>query len=58
MDVKELVNSIIADGQVTTEQQKKLLDAVSEDGTLGDEEAAEIKRLMKLINEGKLKVIR
>ncbi|MCP4158306.1 MAG: hypothetical protein GY757_61975 [bacterium] len=54
MNIKELVERIIADGKVTTEEHKILLDAVSEDGKLDEGEAKQIKRVMEMIRSGEL----
>jgi len=56
VDIKELVERIAEDGMVTKHEHQMLLDAISEDGQLSDEEAKGVARLMKMINDGELKV--
>jgi len=56
MKLRELIERITADGVVTTEEHQMILTAVSEDGKLDQQEAEEIKHLMLMINQGKIKL--
>jgi len=56
MNIKELIDRVIEDGVVTAHEHKMVLDAVSQDGVLDQDEAREIKRLMQLISEGKVTI--
>lgn len=55
--IKELVDQIIQDGILTREEHDSFIEQVHADGQIDEEESAQISRLFKLIQEGKLKVI-
>ena len=57
LSIKELVDSIIADGQLTEEEQKRLNKAMLADGKIDDEEVEQINRVMEMIKSGALKVV-
>ena len=56
MDIKKLVDEIIADNKLTAEERNRLNEAVMSDGKLAQEEQEQIKRIFQLIGEGKLKI--
>ena len=55
--IKELVDSIIADGKITKDEQRQLNDFLMADGKVDAEENAQIKRIMDLMNEGVIKLV-
>ncbi len=57
MNIKELVDAIIADGQLTEAEQKRLNEAMLADGVIDDDEVKQINRVMDMIKSGKLKVV-
>jgi tellurite resistance protein len=56
MDIKKLVDEIIADNMITMEERDKLNEAIMSDGKVTEEEQEQIKRIFQLIGEGKLKI--
>ena len=57
LTIKELVDAIIADGQLTEEEQKRLNEAMLADGKIDDFEVKQINRVMDMIKSGALKVV-
>lgn len=56
MDIKQIVDSVIQRGSISIEENKMLLEAVSEDGKLDEEEGIQIHRVMEMIRNGELTV--
>ena len=57
MDIKERVDKIIEDHYITKAEQEELIKAIDADGKIDDQEIEQIKRLLKLIHQKKVKVI-
>lgn len=59
MDSKlsEMLDQIIADGVMTSEEHEAFMEEVHADGKIDEHEKAQISRIFKLIQEGKLKII-
>lgn len=55
--VKELVDKVISDGQLTRNEQTMLNEAILNDGVIDKEEKEQINRLMKMVVSGKIKVV-
>jgi len=56
MDIKKLVDDIIADNKITAEEKNRLNEVIMSDGKVTSEEQEQIKRIFQLIGEGKLKI--
>jgi polyhydroxyalkanoate synthesis regulator phasin len=56
-NIKELVDKFVADGVLTREEHDSFIESIHADGQIDAEESAEISRLFKLIQEGKLQVV-
>jgi len=56
MDIKKLVDEIIADKKLTSEEKNMLNEAIMADSKVTCEEQEQIKRIFQLIGEGKLKI--
>ena len=59
MDSKlsDMLDQIIADGVMTSEEHEAFMEEVHADGKIDEQEKAQISRIFKLIQEGKLKII-
>ncbi len=59
MDSKlsEMLDQIIADGVMTSEEHEAFMEEVHADGKIDEHEKAQISRIFKLIQEGKLKIV-
>jgi len=55
-NIKDMVDRIIADGVITDEEYKELLENVHEDKVVDAEEKEQIDRVYTLIKEGKVKM--
>ena len=55
--IRDLVDRIVADGQLTTDERRRLEAAVTEDPELSQEERDEIGRVVRLIDSGMLKLV-
>jgi len=55
--IKELVDTIIADGVLTESEQKRLNEAMLADGVIDDAEVEQINRVIDMIKSGALKVV-
>ena len=55
--IRELVDQIVEDGVMTSEEYDTFLELMHKDGKIDVEESAEISRIFRLIQEGKLRVI-
>jgi polyhydroxyalkanoate synthesis regulator phasin len=55
--IKELVDKFVEDGVLTREEHDEFIQTIHADGQVDAEESAEISRLFKLIQEGKLQVV-
>ena len=57
MKIKELVDQILMDGQITPDELDRLKNAIMADGQIDDEEISEIHRVMDMIRKNKVKVL-
>lgn len=57
MNIKELVDRIVKDGKITVREHKELLDAISENGVIDEEENEQINRVINMINNGEVEVV-
>lgn len=57
MGIKELVDQYIADGVLTREEHDQLINSISADGEIDQEESAQISRIFQLIASGQLKIV-
>lgn len=57
MQIRKIVNRIIADGVVTRSERAELVHAVAEDPTLTEEERLEVGRLVELIRNGDVRLV-
>ena len=55
--LKEMLDQYVADGVLTREEHDSFIEAISADGKIDEEERAQISRMFKLIQEGKLVVV-
>lgn len=56
MDIRELINKILADGKLTSVEQEQLLEAINADGKINAAENEQVRRVLSMIHEGKLVV--
>ncbi len=56
MDIKKLVDEIIADGKLTSKEQSMLQQAMMSDGKLDEDEKEQIRRIMDMLTDGELVV--
>jgi len=56
-EIKKLVDQIVQDGVMTSEEYDQFLKGIYADGVVDDEESAEISRILQLVKDGKLKVV-
>ncbi len=52
----DLVSQITADGFLSKEEYEEFTEAVMEDGKVDDIESEQIRRIMKMIKDGKVRV--
>ncbi len=57
MDIKELIDRIIADGKLTVKEHKLIKHAVNLDRKMDEVESEQIGRVLDMIRSGKLKVV-
>ncbi|MCC6744843.1 MAG: hypothetical protein IT175_13375 [Acidobacteria bacterium] len=57
MQIRKIVNRIIADGVVTRSERAELVHAVAEDPALTEEERLEVGRLVELIRNGDVRLV-
>ena len=57
MDLKEMVEKFIADGELSYEEHEELMEKIHADGKIDQEERALVSKIFKLIQSGELKVI-
>jgi len=55
--IKDIVDAILADGVITKDEQRRLNAALMADGRMDDEEDRQIKRIMELMYEGRIKLV-
>ena len=55
--IKELLDQIIEDGIMTQEEHDTFITQISADGKIDADESAQISRLFRLIQEGKVRVV-
>jgi hypothetical protein len=55
--VIEMLDEIIADGIMTSAEHEALMEEIHADGKIDEVERAQISRIFKLIQEGKLKIV-
>ena len=56
MNIKELVDRIVADGKLTKEEHLEFQSAIMADGKLDKEEKEQLKRILDMIEQGKLTI--
>jgi len=56
-DIKSIMDRIVADGVITQEEHDEFIEAVHRDGEIDEEESAQISRMFKMLQEGKLRII-
>jgi hypothetical protein len=54
MDIKKLVDEILADNKITLEERERLNAAIMANGKVTKDEQEQIKRIFQLIGEGKV----
>jgi tellurite resistance protein len=54
--IRDLVDHIVADGQLSQDERRQLEEAVTEDPELSQEERDEIGRIVRMIESGLLKL--
>ena len=57
MDIKSIVDRAVEDGKLTRAEHLKILEAVSVDGVVHDDEQVQLDRLNKLIENGVVEVV-
>ncbi len=57
MNIKEMIDRIVRDGYLTDWEYKDLLAAVKENGKIDPEEDEQLKRILDMITNKKLKVL-
>ena len=57
MELKEMVEKFIEDGELSYEEHEELMEQIHADGQIDAEEKALISKIFKLIQSGELKVI-
>jgi anti-sigma28 factor (negative regulator of flagellin synthesis) len=57
MNIIEITDKIIEDGVITREEYAQFMSKIDEDGVTDEIEEEQIKRVLKMIQNGKLKVI-
>ena len=55
--VIEMLDQIIEDGIMTSEEHEALMEEIHADGKIDEIEKAQISRIFRLIKEGKLKIV-
>ena len=55
--IRDLVDHIVADGQLTRDERRRLEAAVTEDPELSQEERDEIARVVRMVDSGMLKLV-
>ena len=56
-ELRDLMDRILADGVLTADEHDEFLELIHADGDVDEKESAEISRIFKLLQEGKLKVV-
>ena len=56
-NIEALVDEIVADGKLTTEEKKKIDAFMTADGVLSVEERKQIDRVLMMIAKGELEVV-
>lgn len=57
IDIKELVDRAMDDGEISSTEYETIMDAIHKDGKISDEEREQLSVIFKLAQEGKIKVI-
>lgn len=57
VDIKEVVDRIVADGKLTAEEHKLLYEALWADGRLDKAELAQVRRISDLLADGDLEKV-
>jgi len=55
MKLRELIDRVVADGIITPDEHRQIVDAVCDDPAVSEEERTELARIRQLIDEGKVR---
>lgn len=57
MNIKQLVDRIVSDGRLTVDEHRLLQKKINEDGKIDQKENEQLTRVLKMIKNGKIKVV-
>lgn len=56
MNIKELVDRAMEDGEISSTEYDAIIEAIHKDGKINDEEREQLSALFRLTQEGKIKI--